>query len=385
MKITNADKVLVISHGFRLASDGPAQDIRDFLKNQVDTLDYIDHPFPHGDYTQTHFFYFKNGALESIKKSFPYMGFQLIRYIQQFIVTFLFLLWNFKQYDICFALDNHSVIAASLFRKLGKIKKLVYYSIDYAPIRFQNHYLNRLYHFADRIACGLSDINWVVAKHMVSARKDNNVDINHMSHFVEVPMGFHKDEVNILPIDQIDPYHLVYMGTILEKQGLQLVIENLPDILKELPKIHLTIIGTGNYENEIKNLISKKKVNKIVDFKGFIDNRNKMYTILSKAGVGLAPYKPTPDSFSYFADPSKIKIYLGCGLPIITTNVTAFSEVIKQQKAGIIIDYSTGSLLTGLKKLLKDKKNYIIYRKAAINLSLRYNTKTILGKAIHNL
>ena len=285
MKILQSANVLVISHGYRLASGGPAQDLRDFLKNKVSRLDYIDHPFPHADYKQTHFFFYNHGILKTIGRSIPYVGPEIFRYIQQFIVIFLFLLFSFRKYDICFALDNHSLIAVSFFRKISRIRKLVYYSIDYIPMRFTNRIINNLYHLADRIACHISDTNWVVAKHMIQARKNNGVNLEKTSPFREVPMGFHRSEIVLQPINKIDRFHLVYMGTILEKQGLQLIIEALPEIVKELPKIHLTIIGTGNYENTLKTLVKKLKVKSRVTFKGFIADKNEMYTILTTASI----------------------------------------------------------------------------------------------------
>lgn len=385
MQISPHLNVLVISHGYRLASGGPAQDIRDFLKDKVQRLDYIDHPFPHANYKQTHFFLYRDGVLKSTLKSFFFIGPELFRYIQQFFILFFFLLFNTTKYDVCFALDNHSLITVTFFRKIGRIRKLVYYSIDYVPKRFENKFINFLYHLADRIACNNSDINWVVAKHMIQARKDNGINLEKMSTFREVPMGFHKEEVKIQPINKIDPFHLVYMGTILEKQGLQLVIEGFPKILRKLPKVHLTVIGTGNYEKELKDLVKRLKIESRVTFVGFIGDKNQMYEILTKSILGLAPYKPTPDSFSYYSDPSKIKIYLGCGLPVITTNVTAFSKVIEEEKAGVVIDYSVKSLIKALNFLLKNKTAYASYRKSAIALSLQYDTEEILKKAIDEL
>lgn len=385
MVVSPNANILIISHGYRLASGGPAQDIRDYLKDKVSRLDYIDHPFPYADYKQTHFFFYKNGVLKSIRRSFSYFGPEFFRYIQQLFIIFFFLLFNPKKYDICFALDNHSLIAVTFFRKIGRIKKLVYYSIDYSPKRFKNPLINYLYHLADRIACSNSDINWVVANHMIQARKNSGINLEKMSPFIEVPMGFHKKEIKLRSINKIEPFHLVYMGTILEKQGLQLVIKALPNILKWLPKVHLTIIGTGSYENELKVLVQELKIDSVVTFRGFMDDRGKMQSILTNATIGLAPYKPMPESFSYYADPSKIKIYLGCGLPVITTNVTAFSETINKNKAGIVIDYSVQSLETAVKRLLRSKATYTAYRNSAIKLSLNYDTDTILKNAIDNL
>lgn len=385
MILTKEMNVLIVSHGYRLSSGGPAQDLRDYLKPKIHNLHYVDQPFPHADYKETHFFIFKDGELLNLRKSVPVVGPEWARYIQQFFFLFSFLLFSSTKYDLCFALDNHSILTTYLFRKINRIKKLIYYSIDYSPVRFKNPIMNYLYHLCDKLACKLSDINWVVAKHMIKGRQDNGVNLKDVSPFKEVPMGFHSEEVKVFPIRKVDIFQLVYMGTILEKQGLQLAIESLPKLLKDFPKIHLTIIGTGIYEEELKTLVNKLKLTKDVTFLGFVGDKRVMYQVLTSSAIGLAPYKPTEDSFSYYADPSKIKIYLGCGLPVITTNVTAFSKVVAEEKVGIVINYSTDSFYKAIKTLLKSSKEYQKYRNSAIRLSRYYDTNTILKNAIAHL
>ena len=385
MEFSKRTRVLVISHGFRLESGGPAQDIRDYLLDKAGEIVYIDHPFPHANYNSSHFFLYKNGGLKLVKKVniFPFL--EPLRYFQQLLITFSFLLFSKDEHDVCFALDNLSVFAVSLFRKIGKVKKLVYYSIDYSPQRFNGVFMNSLYHALDRFACRNSDVNWVVAEHAVEARKKNGVDLEKSPPFKEVPMGFRKSGLRVQPLSKVGLYNLVYMGTVLEKQGVQLVIESLPKLLAEFPSLHLTIVGTGDYENKLKHMVKELKVMKHVSFKGFIGDRKEMIELISGGSIGLAPYKPIPGSFSYWSDPSKIKIYLGCGLPVITTNVTTFSKVLEKAEAGIVIDYTVEQFCKAIETLLGNKARYSEYRKHALVLSENYQTEKILKAALEEL
>ncbi len=385
MNFSKKTKVLIISHGFRLESGGPAQDIRDYLLDKVGEIVYVDHPFPNANYNSSHFFFYKSEVLKQVKRV-PIIPFlEALLYSQQLFITFFFLLFSKDKYDVCFSLDNHSVFAASLFRKLGKIKKLIYYSIDYTPQRFKGSFMNSLYHFLDRFACRNSDLNWVVAKHMVDARRENGVDLSKSSPFKEVPMGFGKQDVKVLPIQKIFFYNLVYMGTILEKQGIQLAIESLPKLITTFPQMHLIVIGAGDFEDQLKKQVEQLGITENVTFKGFIGYGKEMIELILQGSVGLAPYKPVPGSFSYWSDPSKIKIYLGCGLPVITTNVTAFSKVIQEKGAGIVIDYKTDEFCKAVISLLGEVKTYNKYRERAIALSKNYQTKEILKKALQEI
>lgn len=387
MKISSNTKVLILSHGYVDVEKGggPPQDIRDYLLPKVKRLDYVVHPFPFANYRKSSISTYKNQVLDKKTNSYSVNGPEWIQYLQHFFITIYFLLRNNSVYDVCFALDNLTLISVLIFRKIGRIKRLVYYSIDYTPERFPDRFLNSLYHFADRIACQHSDLNWAVSTHMIEAREKNNVPIKQCSPFIEVPIGFHRKKIRLQPLEKVDRYHLVFVGTLFEKQGLQLAIKTLPSILKKFPKIHLTIIGMGKHEKNLKKLVRKHKLTKVITFKGFIEDHREVETLLTKAGIGLAPYKSESSSITYYADPGKIKLYLGCGLPVITTNVPAISKTLEKKDAGIVIDYKESEFYKAVEQLLANKENYASYRKAAIKLSLRYDVEKILRKAIKKI
>jgi glycosyltransferase involved in cell wall biosynthesis len=379
--------ILIISHGYRKSNKigGPPHDIRDFLLNKVDRIDFIVHPFTFANFKQSFMLHYEKGEIKNIYLSSKIKGPEWWQYFQHFFITILFILRNLPRYDICFALDDLSVLSVLIFKKLGLIKKLIYYSIDYTTRRFKNPILNRSYYWADEISCKSSDLNWVVAKHAIEARKENGLDIKKCSPFVEVPIGFHRKEIKIIPAERVDKFHLIFVGSLAEKQGLQIVIKSLPVLISIFPKIHLTIIGTGNYKNALKKLVEKYRLKKKVLFRGFIENHRKIEKLLAKAGIGLAPYKPEPASITYYADPGKIKLYLGCGLPIITTNIPAISKIIKNKKAGEVIPYKEEKFVGAVQKIIQNKKTYKSYKKAAILLSENYDVEKILEKSINKI
>lgn len=384
MNLTKKANILIISHGYRKSNKagGPPQDIRDFLLDKVNKIDYIVHPFTFANFKQSFMLQYKNGRLIKSYLSYKIRGPEWLQYIQHFFITVFFTLRNLRRYDICFALDGLSVMSVLIYKKLGLIKKLVYYSIDYTTMRFRNPILNRLYYLADEISCKYSDINWIVAKNAIKARRKNGLDTKKCSPFLEVPIGFHRKEIKILPAEKVDKFHLVFTGSIAEKQGLQLIIKSLSNIISVFPNIHLTIIGTGDYEKTLKNLVKTYCLKNKVLFKGFVENHREVEEILTRAGIGLAPYKPEPTSITYYADPGKIKLYLGCGLPIVTTSVPAISKIIKSSGAGEVIPYTKKGVLRAIRKILHSKKVYESYKKAAILLSENYDVEKILKISI---
>jgi len=55
---------------------------------------------------------------------------------------------------------------------------------------------------------------------------------------------------------------------------------------------------------------------------GSINNHITIEKILMSCGIAIAPYSSIDkNNFSFYADPGKVKFYLGCGLPIVITDV----------------------------------------------------------------
>ncbi len=387
MKIQESTSVLILSHGYRKSykAGGPPQDICNFLLKKAASIDYVVNPFPFADFNRSFLLEFKNGKIVKKNLSAKIWGTEWLQYIQHFFITFSFILRRRHHYDICFALDDLSLVSILIFKKIGLVKKLVYYSIDYTPKRFKNPILNYLYHLMDRISCYNSDINWVVAKHMINARRKNGVLLKKCSPFFEVPIGFHQKEIKIPDFSEVDKFHLVFVGFLAKKQGLQLAIGSLPKIISVFPKVHMTIIGTGDYEKTLKGLVKRFDLENKIKFRGFIENHREVEKVLTKAGIGIAPYRPESESFTYYADPGKIKLYLGCGLPIITTGVPFISKKIKNNGAGMVIDYDERAFRDAVRKIIGTDTTFSSYKKAAIKFAAEYDVEKILKRSIANI
>lgn len=125
------------------------------------------------------------------------------------------------------------------------------------------------------------------------------------------------------------------------------------------------------------------RISKYVEFKGFVKNHKDVEKILCKSAVAVAPYEDTSDNYTRYTDPGKPKLYLGCGLPVIITDVPQIARVIKLKKAGIITAYNSNSFAESIIKLLSNDELYNEYRENAIKLSKNYNTNTLIEAALN--
>lgn len=384
MKILPTSNILIISHYYKrtLSGGGPPQEVRDFFLPKVKKSYYIEHPFPSASDHKSSMSVYENGILKKQIFTPSISGHQMLFYILDIFLTFYFVLLAKTKFDLCVALDNLNTVSVLPFKKFGIIKKLVFYTIDYNPQRFENKTLNNIYHFLDRLACYYADAIWVLSKKMDKARAKNKVNIKKMKPSILLPMGANLERIKTLPFAKIQRHQIVYVGFLMEKQGVQLAIESLPKVIEKVPDVKFVIIGQGEYEKELRILARKLKILNHVDFKGFVKNHSELENILCRSAIGIAPYVNSPDNYTMFTDPGKPKLYLGCGLPVVITDVPAIAREIKSKKAGLIVEYQTKSVADALIKLLSNDKIYLEYRKNAIELSKDYNTDSLIANAL---
>lgn len=160
---------------------------------------------------------------------------------------------------------------------------------------------------------------------------------------------------------------MVYVGTVSDWSGLDLVIKSIPAIKKEVPDIKLVIIGEGDYLKNLKERSKEIGVSNNIEFIG-----KKEYItipkILSKCKIGLAVYPK--NNLMKYAFTLKLIEYMAAGLPVITTDIGDGAQIIKGSNSGFIVDYTIESFSNAVIRLVKDdnlrnsmSKNGIKYAK----------------------
>lgn len=387
MNISNMD-ILILRHFYARgdSTGGPPEDLRDFLLPRVRRIVYVEHPFPYNrrlkEDTRSVVTLYEKGVKKKEYYFLPWRGPDILFYLKDIIVTQGFLLRAKRRFDLCIALDNLNTLTVLPWRKLGLIRKLVYYTIDFNPLRFENCLLNFTYHKIDRLCCYQADHLWNLSLKMMEGRKEKGLDLNRSAPSISVPMGSQLSRIARLPMGKIERHTLAYVGHLSEKQGVQLILQALPDIRRVVPDAKLVIVGKGEYESELRTLTRQLGIENIVDFRGFIRDHRKVEAVLCRCAIGLAPYVPDEKNFVFYTDPGKPKLYLGCGLPVVITRFPAIADEIEREGAGIAIKYEEESLKQALIRLLTNDRFYATCRQRAITFSKMFDTEHILSQAL---
>lgn len=378
---TSYKNIVIVTHE---STTGPALDLRDYLIPKSKKLLFISHPllFVPTSYAKSSYFeLYKNGRLVKKHTAFHFRGPELLLYIKDSFLTFAWVIRTENSWDLYVGNGNLNAFVGLILKTFKKVNRVVFYCIDYVPRRFENQALNNFYHWIDKLAVQYSYKTWNLSHRMAEARQKKWS--KNFKNQITVPIGGWFDRIKRKPLDQVHNSEIIYMGAILEKQGIQLVIKAMTGIKKVIPSVSLVVIGRGPYESELKKLTKKLKLEKHVKFLGYIDDHKTVENIIAKSALAMAMYNPDNNPFTYYTDPGKVKAYLASGVPVVITDLPFVAKQIEKAKCGVIVEYNEKSLAEKIIEFLNDKKKLKEYRLNAVRFAKAYDWNKVFEKALN--
>ncbi len=153
--------VIILHEGLPV---GPSHDLRKFLlDNSIGKLLFIAHPLTYvKEYYKksSKYEYYQDGKLIENIAAFHWRFPDAVLYCKDFVYSIIWCFGKNEKYDIFFGVDPLNALAGLVLKKLGRVEKVVYYTIDYFSQRFPNKIVNSLYHFIDKICVRYADETW---------------------------------------------------------------------------------------------------------------------------------------------------------------------------------------------------------------------------------
>jgi glycosyltransferase involved in cell wall biosynthesis len=282
--------------------------------------------------------------------------------------------------DLFVGVDPLNAFAGILLRIIGRTRRVVYYTIDFTPERFPSFLLNRTYHALDQWCVKHSDETWNVSPRIVEGREIvHGVSLKLRSRQYVVPIGVWYDRVSRLPCNQIKRHQLFFLGHLLEKQGVQLVLQALPKIVAEIPDFHFLIVGGGEYELTLRALAHELGVEKYVTFVGWVKSRAKLDQLMADSAMAIAMYDHASASFTAYADPTKLKDYLSAGLPIILTDVPYNARDLESAGCARVIDATSEAIADAVIDLMRRDAQLSSMRERALQYIINFDWPQIFA------
>lgn len=369
-------KILLLSHlnyGPNGPIHGPVHTLASHLARKKTPYTYIGYPLYTGEKSELTKF---DGKKENIKKFGSSLKLPLVlKSLYEIWFTINFLSKN--RQDLVIAIDPLNALAAVIAKKIGFVKKVVFYTVDYTPKRFTSKLLNDVFHAIDNFCIKNADSVWNVSNKIIEKRHEQGV-IESKNKYVPNAPSFKVGRPQ--PASKVDRYNIMMVTGITHSPAFTMVIEAISALIRKYPKIKLSLIGGGPYEAELKEKVNKSALRGHVEFLGQLDHETLLKT-LPKGGLGLAIYTADYDWVNY-GDSMKAREYLLSGLPTIITDVVSTGDDIKKYKAGLVVKPTKKGIQSAVERLIGDKNYWLKTRTGALQLSKDFDVDKILDKEL---
>ena len=174
----------------------------------------------------------------------------------------------------------------------------------------------------------------------------------------------------------------IFHGTILERSGLGLLMTAV-SMARHKDKIHVKIIGEGDYSLALQESIRSLKLEDVVEF----DNHGyKVHSICEKIGdcnVGLVPL--IISSVTNYALPLKLLEYISMGLPVLTVRSYAIAHYLSEEDCIFFECNDPATLAAAIDKIAENPKMLLQYRERSLTLRERFTWPSEKAKYIELL
>lgn len=290
-------------------------------------------------------------------------------YAEYNIRLFLFLL--FRKFDVYVANDLDTLIPNFIISKL-KNKKLVYDSHEYfteVPELISRPRIRKIWlRIEEYIFPKLKNVitvNDVIAE-IYSNKYNKNV---HVIRNIAPLLKNKTQDKNLSRAIKESERMIILQGNgiNIDRGSEELVIS-----MRYLDNVILYIIGSGDVFPNLKKLIKENQLSdkvKIIGRKPY--NELMEYTKISDIGISLD--KGTNDNYEYSL-PNKVFDYIQAETPILASNRTVISKLIKENNIGLIIKtHKPKDIARSIKNMLNNTEQMSIWKENLQKASLIYN------------
>jgi glycosyltransferase involved in cell wall biosynthesis len=323
---------VLVKHSLGKQYVGPAEDLeRYLLELKVKKLTVISHPLNAASDKFTEIRIFENGDLAQCSKRSRLLP-RMIGQIFDSLFTPLP-----QDGSIVFCFNAYAAfITKPLIRKPGFI--LGTWSVDYTPDSQGIDFTRSLYNAIQRHISKRIDFRIENSEAALIARNVAAVTSQDCRHLV-VPIGiWTEDYVETSTIKKRSGKQLIFLGSLNERTGSDLLIETLLELTYRNLDFTAHVIGKGPAYDRLMQLVDDEHKANQIFIHGFLPEGPTLRELLFSSSIALAPFSNGKANFTQFADPQKIKRYLAAGLYVLSTEVPPIASVLEANGVGEIIN-----------------------------------------------
>lgn len=191
-----------------------------------------------------------------------------------------------------------------------------------------------------------------------------------------IPNGYSPDDFFSAPLPLRDNQRvptLLYIGTLADWQGLEIIISAMPQILQHRPA-HLRIVGKGRSRQRkiLAKQIRKLGLEEYVSIEAAVPH-HQVAELIASADICLAPLALNDRNVTQGCCPIKIIEYMACARPIVASNLPVVRELVREDLDALLFNPGDSSDLAG--QVLAVLENAALAEKIAANAAKRARDK----------
>ncbi|MFC1974500.1 glycosyltransferase [Chloroflexota bacterium] len=181
---------------------------------------------------------------------------------------------------------------------------------------------------------------------------------------------------------------IVFIGTLFDFSGLDVLIRQFPEVLRAVPEAKLLIVGDGPQRSKLEGIIAEQGLQNQVIITGF-EPYETMPQYINVATICINAFLITEATRDIF--PGKIVQYLACGKAVIATPLSGMIAVIPDEHGGVVYASSGNDMTKEIIDLLKSKERRQKVEQASLNYvtqahsydKIAHQLETKLGEVIN--
>lgn len=175
-----------------------------------------------------------------------------------------------------------------------------------------------------------------------------------------------------------EPIIITSVCRLVEKKGIEYVIDALSQLVIEYPHIQYWIVGDGPLKESLMLRVHKLNLEDHVTFWGR-QSETMVIDILHKSHIFILP-SITAKTGDIEGIPNALKEAMACGVPVIATDHAGNSELIQEDMGIIIPEKDTSALITAVRYTLDRYKNNLLnaqIKNARIHVIQKYDMHAV--------
>lgn len=127
---------------------------------------------------------------------------------------------------------------------------------------------------------------------------------------------------------------LLFVGRLVEKKGLKILLEAMPKVLAKYPAIRLSVAGAGPLEGEMRELASEMGISGQVDFLGMV-SQSELPVMYRRATLAVFPFLVAKSGDQEGFGLVQVEA-MGCGCPVIAGDLPAIHDSVAHGETGLL-------------------------------------------------